>query len=113
MAEPSLRVQWLLPDGRAGGRADDGRIVDLDRGVPGDVVVWRELRRRGRVSEGEVLEVSVQSPDRREPPCRWTSDCGGCDLAHVEPEARRASVARVVARAFGVDAPPEVVPSPR
>jgi tRNA/tmRNA/rRNA uracil-C5-methylase (TrmA/RlmC/RlmD family) len=113
MSPTPLRIQWLLPGGRAGGRSDDGGIVELDRGVPGDVVQWREVGRRGRVTEGELVDVDAPSPDRRVAPCRWTSDCGGCDLAEIEPEARRSHLARVVARAFGVDPPPVVVPSPR
>lgn len=108
-----LVIEWLLPGGRAGGRAKDGSVIDLDRGVPGDRVAWRETRRRGRAIEGVVERIVTPSPHRQDPRCPWFDRCGGCDLAEMEGTARREALGRVVQRAFGVPTPPEVVPSPR
>lgn len=106
-------IEWLLPGGRAGGRGADGVAVDLDRGVPGDRVAWRETRRRGRSVTGVVERVTVPSPHRQDPGCPWFARCGGCDLAEMEAGARRAALGRLVQRAYGVKEAPEVVPSPR
>ena len=109
----NLLVAWLLPGGRAGGRGEDGAAINLDRGVPGDRVKWRETGRRGRTIEGVVEQVTSPSPDRQEPECAWVSECGGCDLAEMRTEPRRSALAKVVQRAFGVTEAPEVIPSPR
>ncbi len=106
-------IEWLLPGGRAGGRAQDGSVIDLDRGVPGDRVAWRETRRRGRAIEGVVEQIVTPSPSRQDPSCPWSERCGGCDLAELEGGARREALGRVVQRAFGADTAPVVVPSPR
>jgi len=45
------------------------------------------------------------------PTCPWLDACGGCDLAHLTPEDRRASLSLKAAKALRVD-PPEMVPSP-
>ena len=110
---PELTVAWLLPEGRAGGRADDGSVVALDRGLPGDRLAWTERARRGRVTEGVVDAILRPSPDRQTATCPVQARCGGCDLAELREDARRPALAAVVQRALHLDAPPEVVPSPR
>jgi len=101
--DDALTLTWLLPSGEAAGRDGAGRVHKVAGALPGDVV------RR----EGEGWTVVTPSPDRREPPCPWSAACGGCDLDRLVPEARHRALARMVARAFRVDEPPPVVPSPR
>lgn len=95
-------LTWLLPDGRAAGRAPDGRVVRVADAVPGDVVR----------AEGEHFVVDQPAHTRRAPPCPYSAACGGCDLDQLQPDARRAALAHMVGHAFGTGAPP-VVPSPR
>ena len=97
-----LPLTWLLPDGRAAGRAPDGRVVRVSDGVPGDLVRM----------DGERCVVVEPSPDRRDPPCPFSAQCGGCDLDRIQADARRSALGRMVGHAYGIDAPP-VVPSPR
>jgi len=107
-----LDVQWLLPDGGAGGRTADGTVVRLPSGIPGDRVRYAETGRRGRTVEGVIDAVLEPSPARRDHPCTLHRACGGCDLGEMSGEARRSALARVAGRALGID-PPEMVPSPR
>lgn len=109
---PTLDVKWLLPDGSGAGPVEGG-TVRVPGALPGDVVRWREVDRRGRTRIGALVEVVEPSPARRDAPCPWHAPCGGCDLGAMEPAARRASLAELVRHAFRRDAPPEVVPSPR
>ncbi len=111
---PQLDVNWVLPDGRAGGRMPDGTVVRLDGdAVPGDTVVWEPSAQRGHTVDGVVQARLTDSADRIDPSCPWVEACGGCDLATLRADARRAALGRMVARAFRLDSPPEVVPSPR
>jgi len=109
---PILDVQWLLPDGSGGGPIQGGS-VRIPGALPGDRVRYTEVHRRGRTIHGVLDAVEIPSPARRDPPCPWDGSCGGCDLAALEPEARRQALAAVVRRAFQWDALPPVEPSPQ
>jgi 23S rRNA (uracil1939-C5)-methyltransferase len=107
-----LDVQWLLPDGGAGGRTAEGSVVRLSEGIPGDRVRFSTTRRRGNTLHGVVDEILEPSSARREPPCPWHSACGGCDLGHMATPERREALAHVAGRSFGIERP-VMVPSPR
>ncbi len=108
---PDTDIAWLLPDGSGGAPLDDGTTVRVPGVIPGDRVRWTEVDRRGRGVRGELVEILAPSPERRGPPCPWDARCGGCDLSHVRPTARRSYLAAVVARSLGLVEPPEVVHS--
>ena len=40
-----------------------------------------------RVIIQEIERILTSSPQRAEPPCPHFSDCGGCALQHLQPEA--------------------------
>lgn len=103
-----LQVQWLHPDGVGGGRTSAGAALRLAGAVPGDTAGWVHGPKPGT---GRPTALLHPAPTRRAPPCPW-SRCGGCDLGHLEPGARRAALAHVVGRALGVP-PPDVVSGPR
>lgn len=107
-----VRIEWLQPDGRGAGRGPDGLVL-VSGAVPGDLVVPRVVGRKGRTVDAVVQTRIEASPDRRDPPCPWDAACGGCDLAAIRPDARRARLAHLVAHTLDLPAPPEVVASPR
>ncbi|MBW1878928.1 MAG: hypothetical protein JRJ84_11240, partial [Deltaproteobacteria bacterium] len=109
---PTLDVRWLLPDGSGGGPIEGG-TARVPGALPGDRVRYAEVHRRGRTVHGVLDAVEIPSPSRCDPSCPWHVPCGGCDLAALEPNARRQALAMVVQRAFRWAEPPEVVPSPR
>ena len=44
------------------------------------------MERRPGYARGEILEILSPGPGRRDPPCRHFSDCGGCDLQHLDDD---------------------------
>lgn len=102
----------MFPDGSGGARLDRG-VLRLPHALPGDVVAWREVDRRGSTVVGAVEQVLKPSDDRTPPPCPHQATCGGCDLAGFSAAGRARSLAQIAQRAFGVDAPPRWVDSPR
>jgi 23S rRNA (uracil1939-C5)-methyltransferase len=52
--------------------------------VPGETVRVRITERKERYLRGELLEVVTSSPDRINPECSYFTDCGGCELQHIE-----------------------------
>ncbi|MEZ4237581.1 MAG: RsmD family RNA methyltransferase [Myxococcota bacterium] len=110
----TVRVAWLLPDGRGGATLADGRTARIHGAIPGDEVRLSVVRARGRTVDAEVEVLVTASPDRRAPPCPHSAACGGCDLDALAPEGRARALTQAVAHVFRALAPPEVrfVPSP-
>src|SRR6185436_17416238 len=81
----NVRVTDIALGGKALGR-HDGRVVFLDRGLPGDVVRARITRIKPAYAEARLDTLLEPSPSRLTPPCPHVERCGGCrfqDLAYV------------------------------
>ena len=104
----TLALRWLHPDGRVGGRVnggpDDGEVRWVDGHVLGDELDPTTL---APFSTGPARVATC--PASRSLGGR----CGGCDLDRWLPDVRHHALAAMVARAYRLDDPPPVVPSPR
>jgi 23S rRNA (uracil1939-C5)-methyltransferase len=112
-----VRIDSIAAGGEGVGRLADGRVVFVHRTAPGDLAEVALVERRDRWARGRLLRVLEPSPDRREAPCPFYAECGGCTLEHLRYEAQLRAKGRIVADALtrigGIAAePPEVVPSP-
>lgn len=96
-----LRVDALAFGGDAVGRAEDGRVVFVAGGAPGDqlrVVVDEAKRDYARASIEEILAAGAS---RVAPRCPLVGRCGGCQWQSVAIEAQRAAKQEILARALG------------
>ncbi len=68
--------------GGAVGRLDDGRVVFVRHGLPGELVRVDVTEVTSKFSRADAVEILEASPDRVTPPCRYArpGGCGGCDL---------------------------------
>lgn len=83
-AARTLRPERLIAGGEALARDDDGRVVFVRGGVPGDEVAVTTIEEKGDWSRVAIDQVVTASPDRVEPPCvRRREGCGGCDWQHI------------------------------
>jgi 23S rRNA (uracil1939-C5)-methyltransferase len=64
------------------------RAIFVPLTAPGDVVRV-DVDASRRPARGRVLEVLARGPDRVDPPCPWSSRCGGCDWMHLSAEAQQ------------------------
>lgn len=78
-----LEVTALAYEGAAIAR-QDGRVVFVDGGAPGDRVLAEILRQRKSHSEARVIDVLRPGPSRIHAPCPVANRCGGCDWQHVD-----------------------------
>ena len=88
---PTLRVspERFIAGGEALGHDDDGRVVFVRGGAPGDDATVQLVERKGEWSRGVVTDVHAPSPVRVEPPCvRRRQGCGGCDWQHLAVPAQ-------------------------
>lgn len=112
-----VRIDSIAAGGEGVGRLPDGRVVFVHRTAPGDLAEVALTQTHPRWTRGRLLRVLEPSPERREPPCPFYAECGGCTLEHLTYPAQLRAKGRIVADALtrigGVAVePPEVVPSP-
>lgn len=83
----TLDITDLALGGKAVAR-HDGRVVLVDRGLPGDRVRARLSKLRSRYSEARCETVETQSLDRVIAPCPHVERCGGCRMQELDYEAQ-------------------------
>jgi len=96
----------------------EGRVVFVDGGAPGDRVLAEIVRQRKNLSEARVVKVLRPGPSRVPAPCPVAARCGGCDWQHVEYDAQLEAKRQIVrdalernAKIFDAEVQP-VAPSP-
>ncbi|HEY2743764.1 MAG TPA: TRAM domain-containing protein [Polyangia bacterium] len=99
--ELELVLESLAFGGEAVGRGDDGRVVFVAGGAPGDRVVARVVDDKRSFVRAELVRVVAAGAARVTPPCPIVERCGGCPWQHVSDEAQRAAKQAIVERALG------------
>lgn len=79
------RIESLSHEGRGVAHVD-GKITFIDGALPGERVIFRYTRRRGRFDEGTTLQVLAPASERAAPRCSHFGVCGGCSLQHLRSE---------------------------
>ncbi|MCL2489446.1 MAG: methyltransferase [Propionibacteriaceae bacterium] len=88
----------IAKGGESVARLDDGRVVFVRGGIPGETVDI-EVTDDSHATwwRGAVTGVITPSPDRVTPPCPVAGLCGGCDWQHIELTRQRELKAEVIA----------------
>ena len=103
----------------------NGRRISVFGGIPGEEVVARIVRRRGRrrsreqITSAFVTEVLKASPHRVAPPCPYFGPCSGCQWQHIsyphQLHLKRTAVERELTRFPELESIPvsSTMPSPQ
>jgi 23S rRNA (uracil1939-C5)-methyltransferase len=91
----TLRLDTLVHGGAALGR-DNGRVVFVPFGLPGELVTVEIVEERHDYLRGRLVEVIEPSPDRVRPPCLYFGECGGCQWQHLAYPAQLEAKRRIV-----------------
>ena len=109
--EVEVVVEKLVAGGDGLARAD-GIPIFVPRSAPGDRARVRIVERRPDYGRAEIVELLEPGPGRREPPCPYFVDCGGCQLQHLEDALqvryKAEAVVETLSRVGGVTAPPSL-----
>lgn len=109
--ELELVIDKLVAGGDGLGR-HRGLPVFVPRSAPGDRLRVRVTERKRDYARGEIVEVLEPGEGRREPPCPYFAECGGCDLQHLEddlqPRLKARAVLETLARLGKLDAPEDL-----
>ena len=79
----TLRCGAMVHGGACLSHSDEGEVIFVDGGIPGELCVVELRHRRRKLWYGRVVEVLVPSPHRVAAPCPYVPECGGCQLQHV------------------------------
>jgi len=79
---PILKIEKLVFGGHGLAR-DGGGVMLIPDVAAGDVVEVEEDGAKGGVRVGRVVKIVNPSPSRREVPCPYAGECGGCDWLHL------------------------------
>ena len=79
----TLAIADLALGGKALAR-HEGKIVFLDRGLPGDLVRARLIRIRRQYADARLESIDVPSADRVAAPCPHVQRCGGCRFQDLD-----------------------------
>ncbi|HET9767931.1 MAG TPA: TRAM domain-containing protein, partial [Thermoanaerobaculia bacterium] len=109
--EVEVTVEKLVAGGDGLARVD-GIPIFVARSAPGDRVRVRLVERRPDYGRAEIVELLAPGPGRREPPCPYFTDCGGCQLQHIEDALqvryKAEAVVETLSRVGGVKVPPSL-----
>jgi 23S rRNA (uracil1939-C5)-methyltransferase len=88
--EVQVRIDKVVAEGDGFGRLQDGRVIFVEGGLPGELVVAKVLKQSKDYARGVVTEVLEANDQRVEPPCEYVAQgCGGCDLQHASVTLQR------------------------
>jgi 23S rRNA (uracil1939-C5)-methyltransferase len=112
-----LRLEGIAPGGDALGRLE-GKPVFVESGAPCETVCCRIIQEHNTWARAELLEIIEPSPARVNSACVFYTQCGGCNLQHIDYEAQLAAKTAILKDSFlriGGLQPPElkIVPSPQ
>lgn len=95
-----VTIESLAYGGDGVAHLDDGRVVFVRGGCPGDQVEIEITAEHDRRADARIISVVCPSPDRTEAPCAYFGDCGGCQWQHVSAELQLSAKARIVSDAL-------------
>ncbi len=98
-----LRIEKVVSGGNGLGR-HAGRVVFVPAAAPGEVHrVEIVSEKKDYIRARSLAIVSSPSPSRREPPCPYYGECGGCSMMHLDVgaqvEIKRSILCESLARA--------------
>lgn len=102
MSVPAVReavIESLDHDGRGVAHVE-GKVVFIERALPGEKVTFTPYRSKPRYEVADVLRVVEPSAQRVTPPCPHYGVCGGCSMQHLESGAQVAAKQRVMENAL-------------
>ncbi len=80
-----IRIDSLSHGGAGVGR-HEGIVYFVPFSVPGDLLEIQITKTEKRYREAEIVRIIEPSPDRKEPPCPYFGQCGGCDWQNITYE---------------------------
>lgn len=86
----SVRIDKVVAEGDGFGHLEDGRVIFVEGGLPGELVLARIVKQSKDYARAIAVEILEPSAQRVVPPCEYVAQgCGGCDLQHASIDLQR------------------------
>ncbi len=114
---PEVEITDLAVGGKGVGRIN-GKVVFVEKSVPGQLVKVQVFKERKDYCEARISEVLKKVSMQREPRCGHFPDCGGCAIQNInysdQLRLKKGWVQDSIQRIAGIDDCPvrDTVPSP-
>jgi 23S rRNA (uracil1939-C5)-methyltransferase len=82
MITNTITIEKIINGGFGLGRAKNGQIILTRGSLPGEKVKYSIVEKKKNFIQGKVQEILESHAQRREAPCQYYGQCGGCDLQH-------------------------------
>jgi 23S rRNA (uracil1939-C5)-methyltransferase len=82
-----VKTEHLAYGGQAVAR-HKGFTVFVQEAAPDETLRVRIVERKKNYARAVIEEIITPSPARREPPCKYFGECGGCQLQHINYETQ-------------------------
>jgi 23S rRNA (uracil1939-C5)-methyltransferase len=79
-----IKITDTANKGKSLGKTVDGKIIFIEKGVPGDVVNVSVFKKRKGFLEGKIEKLISPSPNRIDPECEYFGLCGGCKWQNMD-----------------------------
>ena len=83
-----IKVESLVQKGVGLARKADGKVVFIDKVLPGEVVDIKITKEKKDYDNAVCTRIIVPSPSRVTPLCPYYGLCGGCNLMHLDYKAQ-------------------------
>lgn len=70
-------------EGKGVAKVDDF-VVFVEGAITGDIVKIKILQKKKNYAIGKLLKIIKKSNDRVDPSCKYSTQCGGCQLMHMD-----------------------------
>jgi 23S rRNA (uracil1939-C5)-methyltransferase len=95
----SISIESLTHNAEGVGRVD-GFTVFVPEAIPGDTVEVKVISKKKTYARALITGITKASKDRVEPFCRYYSECGGCQLQHLDYKKQLLYKSQLVKEAF-------------
>lgn len=95
----ALEITAIAAEGRGLGR-QEGKVIFVDYGIPGDVVDIRLTKNKKDYAEGNITNLVSASKLRQDSFCELFGLCGGCRWQHISYEQQIAYKHNIVEESF-------------
>lgn len=87
--EYKIEIIDLSSNGEGIGRKE-GMVVFVPESMPGDTVLAKITDVKKNFARGKVINIETSSPNRIDPLCPYSGECGGCDYQYIGYDAQLA-----------------------
>ncbi len=84
MTLQTISITKIVNGGYGFGHLESGQVALIHYTLPGETVTAIIEEKKKNHSFGKAQHIVTPHPLRRKPPCRYYTQCGGCDLQHCD-----------------------------